>query len=86
MCRNFLAAADNTTLYELDQLALLYNESIREFVVFVKQQDKASEIYRSGIKFVELCKQTKKMANIEAEAILSTTNEIGDDDVIDDEQ
>ena len=60
-----MAAADNASLYELEQLSSLYTDSMHDFVVFVKKQEENSAIRQSGMKFIDMCKLTSSMANIE---------------------
>lgn len=56
LCKHLSAALDNTTIYELDQLAFDYQLAIIEFIVLCKGQGKSTPIYRVGLKLLELCK------------------------------
>ena len=65
----FSDAADNATLYELDQMSSAYYFIIRDFIGFLSKQDDSTVMYKAGMKLVELCRMTKSMKDIEQEAV-----------------
>jgi len=56
LCKQLSAALDNTTIYELDQLAFDYLPTIIEFIVLCKGQGKSTPVYQVGMKLLEMCK------------------------------
>lgn len=86
ICKQLAAAIDNTTIYELNQLACDYQPTIVEFLVMCRGQDTSSDIYKLGVKLAELCKLTESMVNIETEVIEKMKQGGNDDDVINDEE
>lgn len=64
----FSKACDEATLYELDQMADAYYDTLCDFISFLHIQDETTMMYKTGQKLIELCKMTNAMASIEQDA------------------
>lgn len=51
-----MVAEENTLLYEIDQLAGDYSDTICDFIIKAKGQSTTSEIHKAGIRLEEICK------------------------------
>ena len=55
----YIEAVESSTIYEIEQLSIPFNEQLTKFVSFIQQLDENTKMYQAGNKLVELLKLTK---------------------------
>ena len=66
--RVFDEAVENIILHELEQAPESFHAGLTQFIQFISIQNPDSAMYQSGMKFIQILKQTKAFQNVEVGA------------------